>query len=343
MRLGRFSFVKGLILSNIDVVFFEIGSKPLADCGILPRKPSDIDWFGPIEYVAAALDKFFPSGYSLHSESAGKKVFRCSLGGGKYVMVEVENSDTSENSREIYAKMREEVCGVPEQKKQTFSGVNAVAIPASIDWLLFFKESHKFKKDSAHFLKTLNDIKLLREIGAQMPVSLESALFKERERLTYTNKLPNLNVKSGEFFNPATVQYKYNHDSIHRAVALYGQPAYLFYKYPDKEVLCSEELFEIQPEHIKLAGVYEEACVLALERSMIPFDFKPNPHKSFATALEKVCTSITGGWFREFAYRHYHEVLKVYNTNGRDLYVERFHKALEAGIIEPFRAEAALY
>lgn len=324
----------------MDVVFFEIGSKPLADAGILPRKPSDIDWFGPIDYVAAALSKFFPGGGSLHSESPGKKVFRCSLGSGKHVMVEVENSDANENSREIYAKMREEVCGVPEQKKQTFSGVNAVVIPASIDWLLFFKESHKFKKDSVHFLKTLNDIKLLREIGAQMPVSSESALFKERERITYTNKLPNLNVKSGEFFNPATVQYKYNHDSIHRAVALYGQPAYLFYKHPDKEVLCSEELFEIQPEHIKLAGVYEEACVLALERSMIPFDFKPSPHKSFATALEKVCTSITGGWFREFSYRNYHAVLRTYNENGRDLYVHKFKRALENGEIDAFNAKS---
>lgn len=327
----------------MDVVFFEIGSKPLADCGILPRKPSDIDWFGPIEYVEALLTRLFPRGFGFHSESPGKKVFRALQHDRNFVMVEVENSDASENSREIYAKMQEEVCGVPEQKKQTFSGVNAVVIPASIDWLLFFKESHKFKKDSVHFLKTLNDIKLLREIGAQMPVSFESALFKERERLTYTNKLPNLNVKSGEFFNPNTVQYKWDHDSIHRAVALYGQPAYLFYKYPDKEVLCSEELFEIQPEHIKLAGVYEEACVLALERSMIPFDFKPNPHKSFATALEKVCTSITGGWFRQWAYNHYHEVLKVYNTNGRDLYVERFHKALEAGIILPFEAATAAY
>lgn len=328
----------------MDVVFFEIGSKPLADCGILPRKPSDIDWFGPVEYIAAALDKFFPRGYTLHSESLEKKVFRCNLGSGKHVMVEVEDAFANENSKEIYEVMQQELCSTP-RNGVTYNAMKSLiyVAPAHIDWLLFFKESHKFKKDSVHFLKTLNDIKLLREIGAQMPVPSESALFKERERLTYTNKLPNLNVKSQDFFNPATVQYKYNHDSLHEAVALYGQPAYLFYKYPDKEVLCSEELFEIQPEHIKLAGVYEEACVLALERSMIPFDFKPNPHKSFATALEKVATSITGGWFRQWAYNHYHDVLKVYNTNGRDLYVERFRKALESGIIEPFRAEEALY
>lgn len=328
----------------MNVVFFEIGSKPLADCGILPRKPGDIDLFGPVEYVEALLTRLFPRGFGFHSESPGKKVFRALQRDRKYVMVEVEDAFANQNSKEIYEVMQQELCSTP-RNGVTYNATKSLiyVAPAHIDWLLFFKESHKFKKDSVHFLKTLNDIKLLREIGAQMPVSLESALFKERERLTYTNKLPNLNVKSGEFFNPNTVQYKWDHDSIHRAVALYGQPAYLFYKYPDKEVLCSEELFEIQPEHIKLAGVYEEACVLALERSMIPFDFKPNPHKSFATALEKVCTSITGGWFRQWAYDHYHDVLKVYNTNGRDLYVERFHKALEAGIILPFASEEAVY
>ena len=86
--------------------------------------------------------------------------------------------------------------------------------------------------------------------------------------------------------------------------------------------------------------MYEEACVLALERSMIPFDFKPNPHKSFATALEKVATSITSGFFREYAYRNYHAVLNLYNASGRDQYVAKFLKALEAGKIEVFDAKS---
>lgn len=317
-------------------VFFEIGSKPLADMGVLPRKPSDIDWFGPLMYVQSALEKYFPCGYTLHTQSSGKAVYRCNMGGtgfGRTVMLEVEDSDATDNSKQIYQQMISEQCGLPSTHKQG----SCVVIPASIDWLLFFKESHKFKKDSVHFLKTLNDIRLLQDIGAQMPVSSINPLFKDREKSTYVNKLPNLNVKAGEFFNPNTVQYKYDHDSIHRAVALYDKPAYLYYKHPDKEVFCSEELFFAQTQEIRLAGVYEEACVLALERSMIPFDFKPNPHKAFTMALEKVATSITSGWFREYAYRNYYKVLKFYNDHGRDLYVQRFHKGLEAGIILPFQ------
>lgn len=309
-----------------DVVFFEIGSKPLADMGVLPRKPSDVDWFGPGALAQLALEKFFPFGAEIHSSNAAKTVYRCYLGQGKRVMLEVEDSDATPNSRAIYDKMLYEYCDNREGIK---------VVPAKLDWLLFFKESHKFKKDSVHFLKTLNDIKLLYSIGAQLPLdSME--LLEERERLTYTNKLPNLNVTKGEFFDPNTVQYKYDHDSLHEAVKINRYPAYWYYKPAKAEVFCSEDLFWNATPECRLAGVYEEACVLALERSMIPFNFKPNPDKAFATALEKVCTSITSGWFRDFAYNHYHDVWKFYHAQGGSIYVQRFLKALESGIILPF-------
>ena len=313
-----------------DVVFFEIGSKPLADMGVLPRKPSDVDWFGPVDELALALGQFFPKGAELHSMTSEKAIYRCNLWQGKHVMLEVENSNANANSRAIYDKMLYEFC-------DNRDGIKVV--PAKLDWLLFFKESHKFKKDSVHFLKTLTDIKLLYSIGAQLPLdSIE--LLQERERLTYTNKLPNLNVTKGEFFDPNTVQYKYDHDSLHLAVKVFDKPAYNYYKPDEAEVFCSESLFWMNPASIRLAGVYEEACVLALERSLIPFNFKPNPDKAFATAFEKVSTSITSGFFRDFAYNHYHDVWKFYHAQGGSIYVQRFLKALESGIILPFGGEA---
>lgn len=42
--------------------------------------------------------------------------------------------------------------------------------------------------------------------------------------------------------------------------------------------------------------------------------------KAFDTALEKVCTSITSGWFRKFAYDNYDEVASLYSNE----YVYRF-------------------
>jgi hypothetical protein len=71
--------------------------------------------------------------------------------------------------------------------------------------------------------------------------------------------------------------------------------------------------------------VYEESCVLALERSQIPFP-DASPRKSFEYALMKVCTSITSGFFREWAWEHYDDVLALYNELGENDYIERFKR-----------------
>ncbi len=319
-----------------NIVFFEIGSKPLADKGLLPRKPSDIDWLGPLEHVEAALTSRFPLGYALHSIVEGnlpKHIYKCNLPGGKHVMLEVEDSEASGTSQAIYGNMLFEACSYAEHP----SGVTI--LPASFDWLLFFKESHKFKKDSPHFLKTLNDIQLLRSLGAQIP---NSVLLSQREKQTYTNKLPNLNTTSKEFFDYRSVPYKYVHDDIHEAIALYDKPAYLYYKPQENEVACSKDLFFAQPENIRLAGVYEESCVLALERSLVPGNFKTHPDKAFTMAREKVCTSITSGWFREYAYRNYYNVLSFYYKSGGSQYVRRFQKALDSGTISLFNQQEVI-
>lgn len=124
----------------------------------------------------------------------------------------------------------------------------------------------------------------------------------------------------------------YDHDSIHDAMKHLRYPAYQYYKPAVAEVFCSQEMFNKQHIDVRLYGVLEEALVLALERSQIPFNYEPDPKKSFDIALNKVCTSITSGWFREFAWEHYDRVQEMYNSN----YVDRFKKALADGIIKPF-------
>ncbi len=80
----------------------------------------------------------------------------------------------------------------------------------------------------------------------------------------------------------------------------------------------------------RLYGVLEEAYVLALERSQIPFAGKVTPRQSFDIAIEKVCTSITSGWFREFAWENYDKVVELY----RDDYVEKFKAGVDKGIVK---------
>lgn len=52
-------------------------------------------------------------------------------------------------------------------------------------------------------------------------------------------------------------------------------------------------------------------------------------------ALEKVCTSITSGWFREYAYENYYEVVAMYHKLGKNDYIKRFKENFH--MVKPFK------
>lgn len=207
---------------------------------------------------------------------------------------------------------------------------------ASLDVCYMLKMTHRFKKNSPHFLKTMSDIHKLRKAGATIrPEHQEFYERRLKETLDYGH--PNLNTTKKQFFTDS-VPYVYDHDSIHLAVAKLPKPAYNYYKPDENEVYCSREMFEQADIAIRVLGVYEEACVLALERSQIPHP-ETDVKRSFDMALEKVCTSITSGWFREFAWTNYYNVQKIYEHEtqiGRN-YLRLFHQGLAKGIIIPYR------
>lgn len=117
---------------------------------------------------------------------------------------------------------------------------------------------------------------------------------------------PKLNTNKNYFFEDA--DYKvFDHDTIHQAIALGPLPAYTLMQ--DGEVWCSKEKWDNLTQEQKLNCVKEEASVLALERSIIPALFLGKAFRgaqwAYEYALGKVCTTITSGWFREFAIEHY--------------------------------------
>ena len=199
--------------------------------------------------------------------------------------------------------------------------------------VLMLKYSHKYKKDSPFFLKTMNDIQALQEhLGIKSESELEPwlrDLLKERSKETYNYSLPKLNQTKSSFFTDS-VPYKYDHDTIHLAVKHLDKPAYMYYQKDEAEVDCAKDKFFATPEIVRLYGVLEESYVLALERSVIPFG--TDPKKAFDKALEKVCTSITSGWFREYAYLNYYKIQEMYHKS----YVNKFNSALECGTIQSY-------
>lgn len=196
----------------------------------------------------------------------------------------------------------------------------------SLDMLYTLKMSHRYLRDTTHFMKTMQDIHKMRARYAK----LVDDWFQLREKETYNYSHPKLNTTSREFFNDS-VDYLYDHDSIHEAVKIASKPAYKFYLKDGQQVMCSKEKFFDLPHEIRLYGVLEESYVLALERAMIPSQFSADRKRCFVIALQKVCTSITSGWFREFAWEHYHELLSRYDNS----YVDKFYDALNAGLIKP--------
>jgi hypothetical protein len=219
-----------------------------------------------------------------------------------------------------------------EQYWDTFSTPFAdfeVRIP-KLNSLFALKMSHRFLKNSPHFLKTMRDIQLMKANGASISDDLKD-WFKRREKETYNYKHPNLNQGKAGFFNKNEgVTYVYDHDSIHVAMAQMEKPAYEYYKGDTAEVFCSKQKFFDADEMVRLYGVLEESYVLALERSQVPFSKKVSPEWSFFKALEKVCTSITSGWFRAYAWDNYDKVVSLYDPN----YVNKFWDAVEKGIVK---------
>lgn len=206
---------------------------------------------------------------------------------------------------------------------------------ASLDMLYMIKMSHRYLKNSKHFLKTMNDIKLMRKRGASIRLQ-HKQLLQEREKETYVYAHPKLDVTKDQFFDKDSVPYKYDHDSIHLAVKHLDKPAYMYFKPENSQVMCDRDMFEKCPLSIQLLAGLEEAYVLAIERSYVPFSGRVDRKRSFDIALEKVCTSITSGFFREFCWEHYYSIQALYEEN----YIDLFEQALVNNQIPLFQRAA---
>lgn len=201
---------------------------------------------------------------------------------------------------------------------EMFNGVRYVT-PSVV---LMMKLSHRYKKDSVHFHKTRLDILALRKQGIKLDDYLSKVLV-ERQRLTNPAGYK-LNVNKKEFFTD-NVPYVVDHDNdLHVPLAHLDQPAYRYYMKDGAEVFCDKEKFFALPEEYRLYGVLEETYVLACERALIPHG--TDPKKAFDIALEKVSTSVTSGWFREYAWENYDKIQSMYNPGYFKPVVEHITK-----------------
>jgi hypothetical protein len=300
-----------------------IGSAALSCLGLCDREPRDVDvicTFDDVSRIASTLRELKGEA-TVIPLSENKSIIRA-----KDLIYECEIAWTGSSGHDLLVGAWKR--GLELVDFRGYRDDMLFVIP-TLDVLYTLKMSHRYRKNSPHFWKTRSDIMSMRALGAKV---FDQEWLKKREAETYSYSHPKLNVMKDSFFSGDGVTYVYDHDDIHKVMAHLltdGQkvPAYELYKVPGEEVRCSKDMFFSLPEEARLYGVLEEAQVLALERSQIPFRGKVDPRRSFDYALMKVASSITSGWFREFAWENLHVVQSMYE----DDYADRFWKAVTAG------------
>ncbi len=143
---------------------------------------------------------------------------------------------------------------------------------------------------------------------------------KERARLTkkaYPAGNPNLNQSNEDFFDDA-VDKKYDHDWLHELYAYGDEPVYMKMKVDKSKAWCEKDMWENLPTLQKLQCVSEETYVIATERFLVPSDYKVPAKLAYIKSLKKVCTTLTSGWFRDYAIDNYPTVINMYDQNMID-------------------------
>jgi hypothetical protein len=304
-----------------------IGSVALEAHGIKLREAGDLDLVGSYKGVAAWIRRRY----------RGRIIELFPIEDGKKLYARIKDGPIIEADLTWGGTSHVELLDLIKQDCEEVDGT-VIATP-NICYML--KMSHRFRKNNPHFNKTRKDIAELRSRGCVIEAR-HKEFYTRRVRETLDYSHPSLNRSKANFFSDDGVGYVHDHDTIHLAVMLRDKPAYEFFKADAAEVLCSKDLFNALPQDIKVSAVYEESCVLAIERSLVPYPGVKTPEEAFLFALEKVCTSITSGWFRTFAWENYDAAVEMFRANqGDDLYWNRFQVALSEGRIAPYMAEAA--
>lgn len=287
------------------------------------RHPKDIDIIATLGEIQSFHQWNRGSIEYLIPKPSGK--FKCRLQTGLSIEFEVPYKGTSVRDLLTYS----EKC--PTMYSSSFDNrfwwVGRIAGP---EVNLLLKASHVHQP--IHWNKTIRDYHFLKSVGVHIPDELKPILSLRKKEVDQRvqNKV-NLNMSNEEFFNQYNINRYYIHDDVHRAISYYEKPMFEILKRDQSKALIDRDLFENLNYSDRLRTVREEAYVIALERVIIPAQKKEiivDPRKAFEYALFRICTTLTKGWFREFAIENWH-VIREYEKD----YVDNFNDAIIRGAI----------
>lgn len=280
------------------------------------RDPKDLDvWMLPEEF-SEWYDKNLGNIISFTPERVKDKYFVKFNEGNKTVSIEIRilTDDCSQLMLHNAQRHHKEI-----------SVAGGTFKVASIKTLLRLKRSHlefplRWEKHIADYAELMNYYRTHQaECDAQQDNDLLEVGYKKLYKATaqyFGATKANLNMSNDDFFakSEAKIRRIYDHDSIHRAVMFYDQPMFEKIKDDLSKASCSKELWDDLSYGDKVRAVQEEAMVIALERKVLPkmitnesFD----ANKAYAWALQRICTNLTSGWFRNFALDNWRECFNL--------------------------------
>ena len=157
-----------------------------------------------------------------------------------------------------------------------------------------------------------------RHLASHLPTDKPSMELLQ-QRIVATKKRfpqghPSLKCSPKEFFDDYVTK-KYDHDFVHELVAFEAVPMYTKLLSSTDSVWCDSDKWNSLTYSQKCMTVCEETMVIAIERFLVPNDWNYPPKLAYMKALDKVCTTLTSGWFRDFAIGNYPQIVDMYNAD----------------------------
>jgi hypothetical protein len=171
-----------------------------------------------------------------------------------------------------------------------------------------------------HWEKTMGDILFLKSKGCKVDKKLYKRLVKDWIKV-HGKKWASLKGKDSTTFFEDAVPRKYNHDSIHEAIAIYDRP--LYERLIVDGVTCGEDAFNLLSHEDKLNLVREEVWTTALERFLIPSNFTCGDTAAYSKSLKKLATTMSSGYFKFFILDNFDQLWQ----NKDKSYIKRFKEA----------------
>lgn len=188
-------------------------------------------------------------------------------------------------------------------KLDPFIPVN-YCVPASIDELYTIKVSHlQWELPNGSWEKHIEDSVALKAHGAALLPEFHKVLVEIWTEV-HGRKKVDLTQDKDAFFADA-VPRRYDHDSIHYSVAYGDHPLYEDVMKDGASVQTDMRKVWALPFDDQVRLFREEIYATALERWVIPADYRCSPRRAYALALRKTIVSLTKGKSSLFLIENY--------------------------------------